>query len=144
MDFFNYFQFGGTPSGAIHGTYHYSLVALSYVIACAASYVALDFAGNLRIEEHYKRKWLWLIGGAFAMGAGIWSMHFIGMLAFIMPLPITYTPLYTALSLLVAIISAAYALFLIRDETKSTRYLIDGGIILVRLCIISACMPWNT
>ena len=81
----NFFQRVPLPSNMLHGSYSLSLVAISYGIAFFSSYIALDFAGKLRIEPNQKIKWYWLMGGAFSMGAGIWSMHFIGMLAFIMP-----------------------------------------------------------
>src|SRR5205807_2567578 len=86
----NWFQQGPIPANVITGTYNYGLVGLSYIIAILASYVALDLAGRIRSEETPHIQLYWLLGGAFAMGAGIWSMHFIGMLAFIMPMPMTY------------------------------------------------------
>src|SRR5258707_11022530 len=98
MDLSWFFQTGPIPADAIKGTYYnYPLVALSYLIAVLASYVALDLAGRLRAEPH---KLYWLLGGAFAMGAGIWSMHFIGMLAFIMPMPMKYDFSWTSASML--------------------------------------------
>ena len=68
------------------GTYSPELVTLSIVVAIIASYTALDLAGRVASATQ-KRCWYWLVRGAFAMGAGIWSMHFIGMLAFKLPIP---------------------------------------------------------
>lgn len=51
------------------------------------------------------------------MGIGIWSMHFVGMLAFSLPIPLGYDPAITALSLLIAIGSSAFALWLVTHET---------------------------
>ena len=65
----------------LDGTYNLFLVALSIVIAVIASYVALDLAGRVTASTGRARK-IWLAGGAAAMGGGIWSMHFIGMLAY--------------------------------------------------------------
>ncbi|HEY9812450.1 MAG TPA: MHYT domain-containing protein, partial [Candidatus Sericytochromatia bacterium] len=62
-------------------TYELRLVLLSIAIATIASYTALDLAGRVTAAIG-KSRWLWLIGGAIAMGLGIWSMHFIGMLAY--------------------------------------------------------------
>ena len=126
----NFFQRVPLPSNMIHGSYSLSLVAISYGIAFFSSYIALDFAGKLRIEPNQKIKWYWLMGGAFSMGAGIWSMHFIGMLAFIMPMPMSYDPVWTLSSMIVVIISAGFALFLLRDETSDIWHLSAGGIIL--------------
>lgn len=130
IDLTGFFQLGPLPLNMLHGSYSPSLVALSYGIAFFASYIALDFAGRLRIEPNHQIKWYWLVGGAFSMGAGIWSMHFIGMLAFIMPMPMAYAPFWTLFSLLVAILSAGFALFLLRDEARSIWYLSAGGVIL--------------
>ena len=90
----NFFQLGPTPLDALHGTYNLSLVTMSYIIAVLASCVALDFAGRVRHEKKGLAKNMWLLGGACAMGAGIWSMHFIGMLAFSTPLPMHYSAIW--------------------------------------------------
>src|SRR4051812_5198246 len=105
MDY-NWFQIGPIPANALYGFYNLKLVALSYLIAFLASYVALDLAGRLRLEAQPHLKWSWLIAGAIAMGAGIWSMHFIGMLAFIMPMPMNYDLVWTGLSMLAAILAS--------------------------------------
>lgn len=132
----NWFQTGPIPANIMTGSYNLGLVALSYVIAVFASYVALDLAGRIRAETNFKQMIYWLIGGAFAMGAGIWSMHFIGMLAFIMPMPMSYDFFWTGLSLLVAVIASAFALYLLRSKHFSTRSMLWGGIIL-GLAIVS-------
>ena len=69
---------------AIPATYDYRLVSLSVVIAIFASYTALDLAGRVTATRDQARL-AWLIGGATAMGTGIWSMHYTGMLAFRKP-----------------------------------------------------------
>ena len=71
------------------GSYNYALVALSVLIAMFASYAALDLAGRVTAAGGWTRA-VWLLGGAGAMGTGIWSMHYIGMLAFILPIPVAY------------------------------------------------------
>src|SRR5260221_1486743 len=67
-------------------SHNYSLVALSVLIAMFASYAALDLAGRVTAAGGWVRA-VWLLGGAGAMGTGIWSMHYIGMLACILPVP---------------------------------------------------------
>lgn len=125
----NFFQLGPIPSNTMGGSYNLGLVALSYLIAVLASYVALDLAGRLRAEKQFKHKIFWLLGGAFALGAGIWSMHFIGMLAFIMPMPMRYDFFWTISSMLVAILAAGLALFLLRNEKREKfKTLIVGGV----------------
>ena len=84
------------------GTYDPYLVALSFAVACLASYTALDLGGRIRVSRRWA--WLaWLATAAIAMGGGIWSMHFIAMLAFFMPMSVSYDFGLTLLSLVVAI-----------------------------------------
>jgi diguanylate cyclase len=89
--------------------YDNALVLLSIVVAVMASYTALDLAGRVTQSSGRSAIW-WLIGGSVSMGAGIWSMHFIGMLAFQLPIPVFYDVWITAASLLIAIATSAYAL----------------------------------
>jgi NO-binding membrane sensor protein with MHYT domain len=72
------------------GTYNRGLVALSVLIAVLSSYSALDLVGRIR-AAHGVARHLWLIGGAATMGIGIWSMHYLGMLAFELPVPVNTT-----------------------------------------------------
>src|SRR4051812_7353213 len=83
------------------GYYDYRLVALSFVIATLASYAALDLGGRVTASQGRSRL-LWLIGGAVAMGMGIWSMHYIGMLAWKLPVEVFYHWPTVLLSLLAA------------------------------------------
>src|SRR5438445_3032531 len=96
----------------MRGSYDYRLVVLSVVIAICAAYAALDLAGRTTAAAG-KVRLAWLAGGAFAMGLGIWSMHFIGMLAFSLPIPVLYDWPTVLLSLLAAIFAAAVALFVV-------------------------------
>ena len=91
------------------GSYDYRLVALSVFIAIVASYAALDLAGRVRAAQGHTRL-LWLTGGAAAMGLGIWSMHYIGMLAYSLPVPVLYDWPTVALSLFAAIFASGVAL----------------------------------
>src|SRR6201984_2919772 len=83
-------------------SHNYTLVALSVLIAMFASYAALDLAGRVTAAGGRIRA-IWLLGGAGAMGTGIWSMHYIGMLACTLPVPVAYhwptalMPLFTAI-----------------------------------------------
>jgi two-component system sensor histidine kinase/response regulator len=92
------------------GSYDHLQVFLSVVIAIAASYAALDLAGRVTAASGWARS-VWLTGGAVAMGIGIWSMHFTGMLAFHLPVPVGYDWPTVLLSLLAAILSSVFALY---------------------------------
>lgn len=130
INFSSWFLQGTIPADAINGKYDLVLVGLSYLVAVLASYVALNLVGRLRAEHNKQVKLYWLMGGAFTMGAGIWSMHFIGMLAFIMPIPMKYDLAWTIASLLMSIIASALALFILQKENYTIRQLALGGIII--------------
>ncbi len=78
-----------TPDQALVSSYDYRLVALSVVIAILAAYAALDLAGRVT-SARGRVRFAWSFGGAVAMGIGIWSMHYVGMLAFHVPIPVLY------------------------------------------------------
>ncbi len=111
------------------GTYNLGLVAVSYVIAAFAAYVALDMASRIAATRG-RAAHGWLAGGAIAMGFGIWSMHFVGMLAFDLPIPQGYDLAITLYSLLIAICSAAYALNVASGEHLPPSRLAVGAVIL--------------
>jgi NO-binding membrane sensor protein with MHYT domain/nitrogen-specific signal transduction histidine kinase/CheY-like chemotaxis protein len=96
----------------LHKAYSPLLVILSVLIASAASYTALDLAGRVTAARGRERL-AWLAGGSLAMGFGIWSMHFVGMLAFHLPVPIGYQLGRVLLSVLVAVAASALALVVV-------------------------------
>jgi diguanylate cyclase (GGDEF)-like protein len=108
------------------GSYSYWLVLLSIVVAIFASYTALDLSTRITASKGRSAK-LWLIGGAFSMGVGIWSMHFIGMLAFSLPIPMGYDVPVTLLSLLIAVVVSYFALHTVTRSTVSNKNLLIGG-----------------
>jgi signal transduction histidine kinase/NO-binding membrane sensor protein with MHYT domain/DNA-binding response OmpR family regulator len=124
----DWFQLGSIPANAMVGNYDLKIVGLSYVIAILASYVALNFAGRLRAERDTQIKLYWILGGAFAMGAGIWSMHFIGMLAFVMSMPMSYQLSWTISSLLVAIGVSGFALYILGKKRRRTTNMAFSGV----------------
>ena len=111
------------------GKYDTGLVTLSVVIAVFASYLALtvaQFAGP--IQKPAVRNTLLGLGG-LAMGVGVWAMHFIGMLGFRLPCPITYDPWVTAFSILPGVIASIFALRFVSKATVSGRDLLLGGLL---------------
>src|SRR3981189_894380 len=115
------------------GSYNYALVTLSVLIAMFSSYAALDLAGRVTAASGRTRA-IWLLGGAGAMGTGIWSMHYIGMLAFILPIPVAYHWPTVLLSLFAAIFASVIALYVGSREKMGAfralagRALMGGGI----------------
>ena len=109
------------------GTYDPYLVALSVAVACLASYTALDLGGRIRCSRRWARL-AWLTTAAIAMGGGIWSMHFIGMLAFSMPMPVGYDLGLTLLSLAVAIGVTGFGFFMIGTRRVTAVEFVLSGI----------------
>ena len=91
------------------------------------SYAFLQFATRIAELRDLGLRFNWLVIGAFAMGGGIWAMHFIGMLAHILPIPVSYDPGITALSIVPAVLAAAVALHVVARLVVSTRRLLVGG-----------------
>jgi signal transduction histidine kinase/ActR/RegA family two-component response regulator len=92
------------------GHYETPLVVVSILVAIVASYAALSLAG--RVSESRGRAVLaWVVGGSIAMGSGIWAMHFVGMLAFRLPIPIAFDLPLTLASLLLPIAASCLALW---------------------------------
>ena len=92
----------------IEKSYSLALVVLSVVIATIGAYVAVEIAQRVRAAER-RRRTLWIYGGALAMGLGIWSMHFVGMLALHLPVLIWYDALLIFLSVVAAVVGCAIA-----------------------------------
>lgn len=97
----------------LRGYYEIPLVLVSILVAIFASYTALSLAGRVR-NSHGLSARLWISGGALAMGTGIWAMHFVGMLAFRLPIPVGYDIPITLLSLLLPITVSGMALWQVR------------------------------
>lgn len=111
------------------GSYSSSLVLISLCVAILASYTALDLTGRIATAKG-RAVHLWMLGGAFAMGIGIWSMHFIGMLAFSLPISLGYDTTLTALSLLIAVASSGFALWLVSQPKLPLMQLGFGALIM--------------
>lgn len=114
----------------MHGTYNVLLVSLSLVIATLASYTALELARLISPMEKSKLRHMWLIAGATAMGIGIWSMHFVGMLAFSLPVPLGYDFKITLASLVIAILVSYFALRVVTLTKLTLARLATGGVLM--------------
>jgi PAS domain S-box-containing protein len=117
----------GHADSTMTSSYNYGLVSLSVLIAMFASYAALDLAGRTPAARGWSRR-AWLVGGASAMGIGIWSMHYIGMLAFNLPVPVRYDLPTVGVSLLAAICASAIALHVVSRSRMSLRDAVAGSV----------------
>jgi signal transduction histidine kinase len=133
--------------------YDLVLVAISLAIAVLASYVALDFTERLRRAVGRARS-LWWLGGAVAMGVGIWSMHFVGMLALTLPVAMHYDVPLVALSVIVAIAASALGLYVGSRPELPGRVLTGSAVMMgaaisgmhyigMAAMIIPARIQWN-
>ncbi|MFK0033226.1 putative bifunctional diguanylate cyclase/phosphodiesterase [Pseudomonas monteilii] len=111
------------------GSYSSSLVLISLCVAILASYTALDLTGRIATAKG-RAAYLWMGGGALAMGIGVWSMHFIGMLAFSLPVDLGYDLALTAFSLLIAVLSSGFALWLVSQPSLPCLQLGFGALIM--------------
>lgn len=113
----------------VAGTYNPYLVVLSILVACFASYTALDLGGHVAAARGRARR-MWLVAAAITMGGGIWSMHFVAMLAFVLPMPISYDIGLTIVSLVVAILVTGVGFYVISRKPASPIHLALSGIVM--------------
>src|SRR5207253_8723183 len=111
----------------VTGTHDPYLVALSILVASFASYTALNLGGHVGAARGLARR-VWLVAAAITMGGGIWSMHFVAMLAFSMPIPMSYDIRLTVLSLVVAIFVTGGGFYVISRQSASPLHLVLSGI----------------
>jgi diguanylate cyclase (GGDEF)-like protein/PAS domain S-box-containing protein len=114
----------------VKGNYDLSSVVLSFMIAWFAAFLAIQLAGRVRGEAGSRRTGLWIWAGGTALGLGIWSMHFTGMLAFHLPIPVLYDVRMTAISALPAILSSAWALYITGTNRRSLWQLLLAAVLM--------------
>ncbi|HZS69388.1 MAG TPA: MHYT domain-containing protein [Burkholderiales bacterium] len=109
--------------------FNLGLVFLSYLVAVTASHVTLLLAARVR-DPHSTRWRLWVVSGGFAMGIGIWSMHFVATLALKLPIRVLYDLSLTALSWVFAIVACSAAFIVLRRLSGRHReFLLPGALI---------------
>lgn len=121
------FMLPDDPSLLSYGIYDPKLVLLSLLVAIFASWMGLQIAGQAR--QQTRQRTLFLFTGSLALGAGVWAMHFIGMLAFNLCTQVDYDPMITILSNLPSIGASYVALSLIARERIGTGSLVAGGVL---------------
>jgi two-component system, sensor histidine kinase and response regulator len=118
----------GTP---YQGIFNPGLVMLSIAIAIIAAFVALSLASRISASDSIRGRMAWTAAGAFSMGGGIWSMHFIGMLAFSLPCGESYDLLGTMLSMIPGVLASGVALRLIGSRRDLNFLRLGGGAVLM-------------
>lgn len=120
----------GDPGLLMAGKYQTSLVALSVLIAILTCCMGMQIAGIARQSQNTTFRHLAVATGSLALGAGIWSMHFIGMLAFKLGIPVSYDPLITFISVLPAVLASWIALEMLARNSVSPRQLLTSGVLM--------------
>jgi diguanylate cyclase (GGDEF)-like protein/PAS domain S-box-containing protein len=121
---------GGLTAGEIlYESYDYRLVTLSVVFSVLAAHAAFDLAGRVKAARDWTRL-VWLGAGAVAMGLGVWSMHYVGMLAFSLRIPVLYHYPTVVFSLIAAIAASAVALFTISREEMNAKTWVVGSVMM--------------
>src|ERR1700735_2178261 len=98
---------------ALVGSYNYTLMALSFIIAVFAAYAALAIADRVAAAATTRARIAWISAGSASLGGGIWAMHFIGMLAFTLPCGLNYDLWLTLLSMVPGMLASGVALTVI-------------------------------
>lgn len=111
------------------GVWNTNLIILSVLTAMYGSFAALSHAARMR-ETTGKAARSWMLSAAVTLGLAIWSMHFIGMLAFHLPVPLAYDGLLTFISVIPAIAAALLGFYLLQTTAMHLRHIIGGGFLM--------------
>lgn len=110
-------------------SYNFNLVALSYLMIVFASYTSLQLSVCARETQDSSKKY-WIAACGFIFGGGVWAMHFIAMLAYILPVQVGYDPWITFLSLLMVVVPACFSFSLANSKTGRVKRVSIGGLAL--------------
>ncbi len=121
---------GMDTAKALPSSYNYWLVGFSYFVAWIGSFAGLSVTSAATQALSRRSKNTWLIVGSLTMGCAIWSMHFVGMLAFNLPVPMHHNFLITAFSIIPAILASAVALFVLTGRDCTRTHILVGGVLL--------------
>lgn len=111
------------------GSYNNWMVGLSILVAIFASHTALGLASHVSVSHRHGRR-RWIAGGALILGCGIWAMHFIGVLAFSLPIRLAYDVQRTLLALVIAIFTSGFALWFASQPRLDTKGLAQAATIM--------------
>ena len=128
MDWYSIFFFReGSPTTLLYGTYNPWLVVLSAMVAIGTSVLALQLTRLSQKQTSVLSQKFSILASSVSLGAGIWAMHFIGMLAYEICTKVTYNPEVTMISMMPGILASYYALNLMTENRLDYPKLIKGG-----------------
>jgi PAS domain S-box-containing protein len=125
-----FFALDVDTSVVLPSSYDPVLVALSFFVATLAGFAFIHLLHRIAEHQGTTARFVWMAGGALIMGFGIWAMHFVGMLAYRLPVEVTYDPRITLASVLPAILASAWNLQIVAHAHVSRRRLMLGGLVL--------------
>jgi signal transduction histidine kinase/ActR/RegA family two-component response regulator len=124
-----------TSAVGVHTHHDPALVVVSYLVAALASFTALDMAERWRSAPPSSRRfWLW--GAALVLGGGVWTMHFVAILAYRTPFHVGYDPGLTILSGVIAIAGVASGLQALGGRGTLGRILGSGALVGLSICVM--------
>jgi diguanylate cyclase len=129
MDFWRFARGGIDPATLISGSYEPRLIFASFLVASLAGYTALDVIERVRERRGARARIAWIGVGSSCMGLGIWAMHFIGMLALALPVPVSYGLSATVASVLPAVLASGVSIWILSAPLTRPR-LYGGGAVL--------------
>jgi len=127
MDFLKFLEINQEITDAYLGEYSPVLVLSSYLMVVIGSFSSLGISKRYASSGTKIERYTWLMGGAFCMGLGFWAMHFVGMMAFKLPIPVKYDPALIVLSFIPALFSGLMALMLFGGKWFSWPHIIIHG-----------------
>lgn len=128
MDFWRFSQSAVDAAALLDWSYDLRLVFLSFAVATAAAYATLEIIERVRAYLHGRLRLLWIGIGAATMGCGVWAMHFVGMLAYRLPVPMNYDLSLTAASALPPIAGSGFAVHLLGRVPMANGHLQLAGL----------------
>lgn len=113
----------------MEASHNYFLVALSFLVSVFGSFTGLQLMRAMRSSQG-KSELGWIIAAAFAIGGGaIWTMHFVGMIAYQTSMEVAYDPLLTFASLVLAVSVVGLGIYLLSKKKDSLLMLLIAGLI---------------
>lgn len=113
----------------ITGEYEILLVLLSVFFVCISSYTAISMNQRANNDSFFNR-YIWFVLASVAMGFGIWSLHYLGMLSFALPIKIEYNLLLTALSIIPAMLASFFAFYFVSKKGTSLKRLVYSSLLM--------------
>lgn len=125
MSFWRFARGEIDPAALIVGSHDLRLVFVSFAIASLAGYTGLTVIERVAGQSGARARVAWVTAGSLCLGLGIWAMHFIGMLSFTLPVPVSYDLRTTIVSVVPAVLASGVSIWILSGAL--TRVRLYGG-----------------